>query len=81
MHPAKYSIYLILLCLFVIACFQEVVLSSTASSYSMAQLTGSTEYNVQLQAIAGAQKSRHVGTVFTTSKGKHQGSFWVDDDV
>ncbi|XP_049460143.1 tenascin isoform X1 [Epinephelus fuscoguttatus] len=45
---------------------REVVLSPTASSYSMAQLTGSTEYNVKLQAIAGAQRSRHVTTVFTT---------------
>uniref|UniRef100_UPI0037E71CD7 tenascin-like isoform X2 n=1 Tax=Semicossyphus pulcher TaxID=241346 RepID=UPI0037E71CD7 len=45
---------------------REVVLSPTASSYSMAQLTGSTEYNVRLQAIAGAQRSRHVNTVFTT---------------
>ncbi|XP_049909580.1 tenascin-like [Epinephelus moara] len=45
---------------------REVVLSPTASSYSMAQLTGSTEYNVKLQAIAGPQRSRHVTTVFTT---------------
>ncbi|XP_041667615.1 tenascin-like isoform X2 [Cheilinus undulatus] len=45
---------------------REVVLSPTASSYNMAQLTGSTEYNVRLQAIAGAQRSRHVSTVFTT---------------
>ncbi|XP_074473435.1 tenascin isoform X1 [Sebastes fasciatus] len=45
---------------------REVVLSPTASSYNMAQLTGSTEYNVRLQAIAGAQRSRHVTTVFTT---------------
>uniref|UniRef100_A0A7N5ZSK7 Zmp:0000000846 n=1 Tax=Anabas testudineus TaxID=64144 RepID=A0A7N5ZSK7_ANATE len=45
---------------------REVVLSPTASSYSMAQLTGSTEYNVRLQAIAGAKRSRHVTTIFTT---------------
>jgi len=44
------------------------VLSPTASSYSMAALTGSTEYDVTLQAIAGTQRSRHVTTVFTTSK-------------
>lgn len=56
------------LCLCVFEWIQEVVLSPTASSYSMAQLTGSTEYNVRLQAIAGAQRSRHVNTVFTTSK-------------
>uniref|UniRef100_A0A3Q3L5Z0 Tenascin-like n=1 Tax=Mastacembelus armatus TaxID=205130 RepID=A0A3Q3L5Z0_9TELE len=45
---------------------REVVLSPTASSYSMAQLTGSTEYTVRLQARAGAQTSRHITTVFTT---------------
>ncbi|XP_040914812.1 tenascin isoform X2 [Toxotes jaculatrix] len=45
---------------------REVVLSPTASSYSMTQLTGSTEYDVKLQAIAGAQRSRHITTVFTT---------------
>ncbi|XP_045922488.1 tenascin isoform X2 [Micropterus dolomieu] len=45
---------------------REVVLSPTASSYSMAQLSGSTEYTVRLQAIAGAQRSSHVHTVFTT---------------
>ncbi|XP_034094746.1 tenascin isoform X1 [Gymnodraco acuticeps] len=45
---------------------REVVLSPTASSYNMAQLTDSTEYNVKLQAIAGPQRSRHVTTVFTT---------------
>lgn len=49
-------------------CAQEVVLSPTASSYSIAQLTGSTEYSVRLQAVAGAQKSGSVATVFTTSK-------------
>lgn len=52
----------------VFARIQEVVLSPTASSYSMSQLTGSTEYSVRLQAIAGAQRSRHVSTVFTTSE-------------
>ncbi|XP_029300908.1 tenascin-like isoform X2 [Cottoperca gobio] len=45
---------------------REVVLSPTASSYNMATLTGSTEYNVRLQTIAGAQRSRRVTTVFTT---------------
>ncbi|CAI5667466.1 unnamed protein product [Oreochromis niloticus] len=45
---------------------REVMLSPTASSYSMSQLTGSTEYNVRLQAAAGPQRSRHVATVFTT---------------
>lgn len=44
------------------------MLSPTASSYSMAQLAGSTEYNVRLLAIAGAQRSHHIDTAFTTSK-------------
>nr|XP_029545076.1 tenascin-like isoform X1 [Oncorhynchus nerka] len=46
---------------------REVVLSPTATSYSMTQLSGTSDYNVRLQAIAGAQRSRHVTTVFTTS--------------
>ncbi|XP_068429840.1 tenascin-like isoform X1 [Clinocottus analis] len=45
---------------------REVVLSPTASSYVMAPLTGSTQYDVRLQAIAGPQRSRHVTAVFTT---------------
>ncbi|XP_077398817.1 tenascin-like isoform X3 [Vanacampus margaritifer] len=45
---------------------REVMLSPTASSYNMAQLTRSTEYTVQLQAIAKAEKSHHVNTVFST---------------
>ncbi|KAM9735444.1 tenascin-like isoform 6-T6 [Menidia menidia] len=45
---------------------REVILSPTASSYSMSQLTGSTEYNVKLRAIAGPQRSRYVTTVFST---------------
>ncbi|MEQ2202636.1 hypothetical protein XENOCAPTIV_010194, partial [Xenoophorus captivus] len=44
----------------------EVMLSPTASSYSRSQLNGSTEYNVRLQAIAGAQRSRFVTTTFST---------------
>ncbi|XP_061589915.1 tenascin-like isoform X5 [Cololabis saira] len=45
---------------------REVMLSPTASSYSMSQLTGSTEYEVRLQAAAGAQRSRYITTVFST---------------
>ncbi|XP_023816274.1 tenascin isoform X4 [Oryzias latipes] len=48
------------------AVIREVMLSPTASSYSMSQLTGSTEYNVRLQAIAGPQRSRSVTAVFST---------------
>ncbi|KAK6305164.1 hypothetical protein J4Q44_G00239440 [Coregonus suidteri] len=46
---------------------REVVLSPTSTSYSMTQLSGTTEYNVRLQAIAGAQRSHHTTTVFTTT--------------
>ncbi|XP_030647349.1 tenascin isoform X2 [Chanos chanos] len=45
---------------------REVILSSTATSYSMSQLSASTEYTVRLQAIAGPKRSRLVSTVFTT---------------
>ncbi|KAL6096567.1 tnc [Pungitius sinensis] len=45
---------------------REVVLSPTASSYVMAELAGSTEYSVRLQAIAGSQRSRHADAAFTT---------------
>nr|XP_015798637.2 tenascin isoform X3 [Nothobranchius furzeri] len=47
---------------------REVTLSPTASSYTMSQLTASTEYNVRLQAIAAAKRSRYVTTTFSTSK-------------
>ncbi|XP_044000765.1 tenascin isoform X4 [Gambusia affinis] len=47
---------------------REVMLSPTASSYSMSQLTGSTEYSVRLQAISGGQRSRYITTTFSTSK-------------
>ncbi|XP_040899026.1 tenascin isoform X1 [Toxotes jaculatrix] len=45
----------------------EVVLSPTAVSYNMAQLSASTEYSVKLQAIAGPKRSRVITTVFTTT--------------
>ncbi|KAG7246123.1 hypothetical protein CRUP_009360, partial [Coryphaenoides rupestris] len=47
---------------------REVVLSPTATSYNMAQLTASTEYTVRLQAIAGPKRSSIISTVFTTSQ-------------
>lgn len=46
---------------------QEVVLSPTAVSYNMAQLSASTDYSVKLQAIAGPKRSRVVTAVFKTS--------------
>ncbi|XP_016377433.1 tenascin-like [Sinocyclocheilus rhinocerous] len=45
---------------------KEVVLSPTATFYSMSPLTSSTEYTVKLQAIAGPKRSRIISTVFTT---------------
>ncbi|XP_052413334.1 tenascin-like isoform X2 [Carassius gibelio] len=45
---------------------KEVVLSPTATSYSMTQLTSSTEYTVRLQAIAGPKRSKIISTVFST---------------
>uniref|UniRef100_A0AAY4BK47 Tenascin C n=1 Tax=Denticeps clupeoides TaxID=299321 RepID=A0AAY4BK47_9TELE len=45
---------------------REVVLSPTATSYSMSQLSASTEYTVLLQAIAGPKRSRIISTLFTT---------------
>ncbi|XP_054613202.1 tenascin-like isoform X5 [Dunckerocampus dactyliophorus] len=45
---------------------REVTLSPTASSYIMAQLARSTEYTVQMQAVAGDRRSRHITTTFTT---------------
>uniref|UniRef100_A0AAV2IRS3 Zmp:0000000846 n=1 Tax=Knipowitschia caucasica TaxID=637954 RepID=A0AAV2IRS3_KNICA len=49
------------------ASIREVVLSPTATSYTMEELTGNTEYTVQLLAIAGTQKSRAVSANFTTA--------------
>ncbi|XP_044052317.1 tenascin isoform X1 [Siniperca chuatsi] len=46
---------------------REVVLSPTAVSYNMAQLSASTEYSVKLQAIAGPKRSRVITTVFITT--------------
>lgn len=46
---------------------REVVLSPTAVSYNMVQLSASTEYSVRLQAIAGPKRSRVITTVFTTT--------------
>ncbi|XP_061753222.1 tenascin-like isoform X3 [Nerophis ophidion] len=46
---------------------REVVLSPTAVSYNMVQLSASTQYSVRLQAIAGPKRSRVVATLFTTT--------------
>ncbi|XP_041855969.1 tenascin isoform X2 [Melanotaenia boesemani] len=46
---------------------REVVLSPTAVSYNMVQLSASTEYSVRLQALAGPKRSRVITTIFTTT--------------
>ncbi|XP_055080142.1 tenascin isoform X2 [Periophthalmus magnuspinnatus] len=46
---------------------REVVLSPTAVSYNMAQLSASTVYTVKLQAIAGPKRSKVITTGFTTT--------------
>ena len=54
-------------CVSVCMCpMQEVVLDASETSYSATDLSSSTEYAVRLQAVAGAKRSRHVTTVFTT---------------
>ncbi|XP_053466405.1 tenascin isoform X3 [Ictalurus furcatus] len=45
---------------------REVVLSPTSTSYTMNQLSASTEYTVHLQAISGPLRSHIISTVFTT---------------
>lgn len=46
---------------------REVVLSPTAVSYNMIQLSASTAYSVKLQAIAGPKRSKVITTGFTTT--------------
>lgn len=46
---------------------REVVLSPTAVSYNMIQLSASTVYTVKLQAIAGPKRSKVITTGFTTT--------------
>ncbi|XP_054876469.1 tenascin isoform X1 [Poeciliopsis prolifica] len=45
----------------------EVVLSPTAVSYNMADLSASTEYSVKLEALAGPKRSQVISTVFTST--------------
>uniref|UniRef100_A0A8C5AN65 Zmp:0000000846 n=1 Tax=Gadus morhua TaxID=8049 RepID=A0A8C5AN65_GADMO len=46
---------------------QEVMLSPTASSYTLSDLIGSTDYSVTLQAVAAGQHSPPLSTTFTTT--------------
>lgn len=70
--PGRSEVFRIWLCLqsgvFQWFLSQEVVLSPSAVSYNMAQLSASTEYSVKLQAIAGPKRSRVITTVFTTGE-------------
>lgn len=70
--PGRSEVFGIWLCLqsgvFQWLLSQEVVLSPSAVSYNMAQLSASTEYSVKLQAIAGPKRSRVITTVFTTGE-------------
>ncbi|XP_041094570.1 tenascin-like isoform X4 [Polyodon spathula] len=45
---------------------KEVVLGPSTTSYNLAQLSASTQYSVQLQALAGPERSKIVRTLFTT---------------
>uniref|UniRef100_A0AAV2MQF7 Fibrinogen C-terminal domain-containing protein n=1 Tax=Knipowitschia caucasica TaxID=637954 RepID=A0AAV2MQF7_KNICA len=72
-HPPLAPPTLVLLLLLCVSrdlrcvCLQEVVLSPTAVSYNMAQLSASTVYSVKLQAIAGPKRSKVITTGFTTT--------------
>ncbi|XP_062410002.1 tenascin isoform X2 [Sardina pilchardus] len=46
---------------------REVVLDASETSYSATDLSSSMEYVVRLQAVAGAKRSRHISTTFTTA--------------
>ncbi|XP_059906514.1 tenascin-like isoform X6 [Gadus macrocephalus] len=46
---------------------QEVMLSPTASSYTLSDLIGSTDYSVTLQAVAAGRHSPPLSTTFTTT--------------
>lgn len=47
---------------------QELVLNPEPTSYSLTDLSPSTQYTVKLQALSGALRSKTIQTIFTTSK-------------
>ncbi|XP_054076995.1 tenascin isoform X5 [Rissa tridactyla] len=46
---------------------KEVVLKPETTSYSLAELSPSTQYTVKLQALNGSLKSKTIQTIFTTT--------------
>lgn len=47
---------------------QEVILNPETTSYSLTELSPSTQYTVKLQALSGALRSKTIQTILTTSK-------------
>ncbi|KAM8995684.1 tenascin isoform 5-T5 [Ara ararauna] len=46
---------------------KEVILNPETTSYSLAELSPSTQYTVRLQALNGSLKSKTIQTIFTTT--------------
>ncbi|XP_017684736.1 PREDICTED: tenascin isoform X3 [Lepidothrix coronata] len=46
---------------------KEVILNPETTSYSLAELSPSTQYTVKLQALSGSLRSKTIQTVFTTT--------------
>ncbi|XP_064533177.1 tenascin isoform X1 [Pseudopipra pipra] len=46
---------------------KEVILNPDTTSYSLAELSPSTQYTVKLQALSGSLRSKTIQTVFTTT--------------
>ncbi|XP_027752478.1 tenascin isoform X4 [Empidonax traillii] len=46
---------------------KEVILNPETTSYSLAELSPSTQYTVKLQALSGSQRSKTIQTIFTTT--------------
>ncbi|NXO63183.1 TENA protein, partial [Phainopepla nitens] len=46
---------------------KEVILNPETTSYSLTELSPSTQYTVKLQALSGAQRSKIIQTIFTTT--------------
>ncbi|NWR38591.1 TENA protein, partial [Tachuris rubrigastra] len=46
---------------------KEVILNPDTTSYSLAELSPSTQYTVKLQALSGSLRSKTIQTIFTTT--------------
>ncbi|NWT01481.1 TENA protein, partial [Mionectes macconnelli] len=46
---------------------KEVILNPETTSYSLAELSPSTQYTVKLQALSGSLRSKTIQTIFTTT--------------